>query len=499
MSDVEPKNQNAPAREHEPPKGAVSEHRLRLGATELGYRAVAEWLLLRKRDKPIGEMFSVYYAADGDERPVTFVFNGGPGASSAYLHVGALGPKRVEFTKEGDLLPPPVRLADNAESWLAFTDLVFVDPIGTGFSRTIDAPPTKLDDAKAEKDAKQNDEFFKVNRDLDALGEFISKFLSKHKLWSRPVFIAGESYGGYRVARLARKLQENHGVGLNGAIMISPALEFGGLTGSDYDSLLWTGLLPTFAASALYHGRSRAFASGASLEGALAEAEKFAVGDYARYLAAGDAMPAPERRAILERAAALMGLSYDYVERKAGRISYYDFRREFLRDERKIVGLYDAAITAVDPFPDRDTFQGADPTASSIERVFASGVNAHLRQTLNVETDRDYHLIAFDVFNGWKDDPAKHPFDSPSGATDDLRYGFALNPHMKAMISHGIYDMVTPYFASNRLVDHMKLTPEQRANLTIRHFRGGHMFYAWEKSRQEFSSAAREFYRGALK
>jgi carboxypeptidase C (cathepsin A) len=498
-----------------PPKGSVTEHKISTPAGPLPFSATADWVVLRKLEKPVAEIFHVYYrrideareGASSTDRPVTFVFNGGPGAASAYLHVGALGPRRVKFAPDGTLLPPPVRLVDNESTWLAFTDLVFVDPVGTGFSRVItdDATPTAAADKPAapkpaaddQKD-KENDEFFKVNRDLESLCEFISKFLSKHRLWSRPVFIAGESYGGFRVGKLARKLQEGFGVGLNGAILISPAMELSLLDGSDYDVLMWSDVFPSQVAAAVHHGRSRAFEAGSAPETFLTEVEHFASGDLLRLLTLGEAMPAAERQATVSRAAAYLGLPEAYVDLKAARIAHTHFARELLREERKVIGLYDSTITAHDPFPDRDLFEGADPTLFALDRVFSSGINTLIREQLGVETDLDYHLLSLKVNESWKVDNRKHAFESQLGATDDLRYAMALNPHMKVMITHGFHDLVTPYFASNRLVGLMKLAPELRQNLTLRHFGGGHMFYAWEASRGAFHATARDFYRSAL-
>ena len=251
--------------DHEPPKGAETKASWAGGETPLDYTATARWLVLRKKEKPAAEIFSVSYVADppDESRPVTFVFNGGPGASSAYLHLGAVGPQRVEWPSDGSLPSVPPRLVENEASWLAFSDLVFVDPVGTGFSRVIE--PEKKDGAKDEKESKDAldpNEYFGLKRDLESMCEVLSRWLSGHRRWGSPVFIAGESYGGYRVGRLARMLQESTGIGLNGAILISPALEITPLNPTDYDVLGWIDTLPTMAAAAVHHGRSRAFPAG---------------------------------------------------------------------------------------------------------------------------------------------------------------------------------------------------------------------------------------------
>jgi carboxypeptidase C (cathepsin A) len=307
------------------------------------------------------------------------------------------------------------------------------------------------------------------------------------------VFIAGESYGGYRVGRLMRMLQETAGIGLNGAILISPALEITPLSPTDYDAASWIDRVPTMAAAAVHHGRSRAFTQGTSLEEVLREAETFATGDYATFLVRGAAMGESEREGVLGRLSDLLGLPHDLVVRADGRITIEVFSRELLRDERKVVGLYDATITATDPFPDRQPFGGPDPTLSGIGPAYTMAINRVLRSEIGVETDREYALLSYDTFTSWKDDTEQHFFALPAGATDDFRYGMALNPRLKAFVTHGRYDLVTPYFASDRLRDLMKLDPQAAARVTVRHFGGGHMFYAWEASRREFGEAIAAF------
>jgi carboxypeptidase C (cathepsin A) len=498
--DAEKSQEDKPAAkaDHEPPQGAETTATWTAGGVTIDYAASAKWLVLRKKDKPAAEIFSVsYVASSGDaDRPVTFVFNGGPGASSAYLHVGAVGPQRVAFPPDGTLPPMPPRLVQNEESWLAFTDLVFVDPVGTGFSRVIE--PEKKDGDKPGDDKKKGDatdpkEYFGYKRDLESLCEFMGRWLSSNGRWGSPVLIAGESYGGYRVGRLVRMLQETAGIGLNGAILISPALEISTLASTDYDVLGWVDLLPTMAAAAAHHGRSRAFDAGTALDDVLHEAEEFATGDFTAFLTRGASMPTAERERILTRLADLLGLAYDIVSRAEGRITIRVFSRELLRDERKVLGLYDATITATDPFPDRESFGGPDPTLSGIGAAYTMAINRQLRSEIGVETDREYTLLSYEVNAAWKDDAEAHFFVPPVGATDDFRYGMSLNPHMKAFITHGRFDLVTPYYASDRLRNLMRLDPAMADRLTVRHFGGGHMFYAWEASRRDFAAAIASF------
>ncbi len=492
-----------------PTKGATTRHELDLPGGKIRYRAIADWITLRKIQKPVAKVFHTAYLADlpeGTPRPLTFVFNGGPGAASAYLHMGALGPKRIAFGKVGTLPQPPTEVVDNEQSWLGFTDLVFIDPIGTGFSRA-------LEDEKGEKEAKKNDgakssgspqdpkenpEFWEIEKDLDALGEFIRRFLSQHHRWMSPLFVAGESYGGFRVAKMARRLQQTHGVGLNGAILISPAIETESLSGTDYDLTYWVELFPSLAAAAHHHGRARHHPEGATLETVLEDAQAFARNDLSRWLAQGDALGDDERSLLIKTMADLIGLPESTVTRSGGRIASTVFCRQLLREERRLCGHYDASITSVDPFPDRDQYEGPDPTLFSIDRLYASAVNHHLRSNLELDTELDYRLLSMEVNAAWKDRSRDHVFRKLTGAMDDLRYGMSLNEHMKVLIAHGYYDLVTPFFGSERLIAHMKLTPSQRRNLVTRHFRGGHMFYSWDESRQAFLRETERFYASAL-
>jgi carboxypeptidase C (cathepsin A) len=471
-----------------PPEGVELSRKLSLPGREvLDYTATAGWTVLRDKEKPAAEMFSVsYVAAKGDPatRPLTFVFNGGPGAASAYLHVGALGPDRVVFEENGVALPPPAQLVENEDSWLAFTDLVFIDPVGTGFSRIIE------DEKKGEKkeggEKKDEKRYFGVERDLKSLGEFIRRWLASNDRWLSPIFIAGESYGGFRSAKLVKLLQQDFGIGLSGAVVISPVLEFGVLGSTDYDVLSWIDRFPSMALAAAHHEQRSVSRT---------EAEEFAADDLVRLLAKGRGASTEDRAASYSRIAALLGLDEDYIRRQEGRIGMRGFARELLRRQGKVCGLYDASVTIDDPFPDRDSFEGPDPTLHGIDRIFAAGINTLLRGRLGIETEREYHLLSMEVNEAWKVDFKRHGLECNLGATDDLRYGMSINPHMKVRITHGVYDLVTPYFASERICRQMKLSESLAKNLSLKHYRGGHMFYAWEESRREFRRDMEEFYR----
>jgi carboxypeptidase C (cathepsin A) len=230
----------------------------------------------------------------------------------------------------------------------------------------------------------------------------------------------------------------------------------------------------------------------------LRDAEEFATGDYATLLTRGASMGADDRDRILGRLADLIGLSSEIVARAEGRVSADRFTRELLRDRRKVLGLYDATITTTDPFPDREQFSGPDPTLSGIGPAYTTAINRQLRSEIGVQTDREYVLLSYEVNESWRNDAPQHFFTPPVGATDDFRYGMSLNPHLKAFITHGRYDLVTPYHASDRLRNLMRLDADMAGRLTVRHFSGGHMFYAWQDSRREFTAAIADFYGDAV-
>jgi carboxypeptidase C (cathepsin A) len=486
------------------PLGVKGERETYSSGKGLKYSFEAAWLPLLKKDKPVAEIFFVHYAVKDDKaaaRPLTFSFNGGPGAAAAYLHVGALGPKRVSFGSRGELKASPGQLVENEESWLAFSDLVFVDPVGTGFSRPVEkaeAVKSASDSKALETEELENKDFFKVNRDIDSLCEFISHFLSKNNAWSRPVFIAGESYGGFRVGKLARKLQERHGVAVRGAVLVSPALEMNLLGASDYDIAPWLGLFPSLVASSFHHGKTKVTPAFKDVNAAMHAAEQFAIHRLSPWLTAGDGLGQAAIESVATEMSALLGLSADFIRSRNGRISFAQYSRELLRSQSAVLGYYDASLTADDPFPDRDAFAGPDPTLAGIDRAFGSAINSHLRGGLGVATDREYHLIHYGIFESWTVDGDRHGLDPYLGATDDLRFAMALNPHMQVWIAHGIFDLVTPYFTSTRLKHLLKLKPNLAKNLSSENYYGGHMFYTWDDSRKKFFDTAKRFYEKAL-
>jgi carboxypeptidase C (cathepsin A) len=345
--------------------------------------------------------------------------------------MAAVGPRRVVFRDDGTMPPPPAQLVDNLDSWLPFTDLVCVDPIGTGFSRSHEQAPArdKPEAAGTGGADKPKSEFWQVKRDLESMGEFISRILNTHGRWTSPIVIAGESYGGFRVARLARTLQEDFGVGLNAAILISPGIQFGTLLGTDYDLDHWVEMLPAMAAAARQQRGRTTHQPGRSAW----PPPGVAGADWANLLGGAHA----GRADICRRAGELVGLPGAMLQTALGRVPREQFCRELLRERRLYVGMYDASVTTIDPFPDRPAYAGPDPTLGGTTRLFAAGINAHLRSDLGVKTDLDYVLLNMDANNAWRDDGMEHFIGQALGSMDDLRYGLALNRDLRVLISHG--------------------------------------------------------------
>ncbi|MGD9690483.1 MAG: peptidase S10 [Phycisphaerales bacterium] len=462
-------------------------------------RVRADWLLIREHGVPAAEVFYTRYEREPRDprRPLMFLFNGGPGAASAFLHVGTAGPRRAQFTADGRVLPPPARLVDNAETWLRCADLVFVDPVGTGLSRTVaesrlEQQALHVDDdqrrrrTKALPAAKKG--FYTIKRDIGVLAEFVSAMLSETRRWDSPVYIAGESYGGFRVGKLMRALPER-GVGLCGAVMISPAIDFLSIIGTDYDLLSWLCAVPTMALTARVHGKVRGrFAS--LRPAALAEAaERFAVDDLAPVLLRGDAGAASERGRVFAALAELIGLPREIVTRCGGRVRVDTFARELLRAEGLVCGLYDGAITGHNVFPDREVgwtepTPTPDPTLAGITSTFASAANTLLRRELGLSTWREYHLMSHEAWQTWIDDQSLGYWQRQLECADDVRWGMAATPGLKLLVCHGLYDLVTTYASSAQSVAALRLPGALRARVALRNYPGGHMFYTWEASRR---------------
>ncbi len=484
------------------PEACVKEWDLSLSGRSVRVQAEMDWLLIRKKEKPVADMFYTYYrrldlkSRASSKRPLTFVFNGGPGASSVFLHIGAFGPKKAAFGERGQILPPPVQLQDNPESLIDKTDLVFIDPVGCGFSRAFDeldfSSPEEVSNSSAPTKPKPKKDFYKLEKDLQSLAEFIQLFLSRYRRWSSPLFLAGESYGGFRAARLSSKLYIEYGIALNGVIILSPCLELKAFSSDDYDVLYWMDVFPSMAAAAAYHKKSTYFAGRDILKNPLSDflrpAEDFATQELVSVLVQGERQK--KREDILKKAQAFSGIPFETLKLAGGRLSMFQFLRQLLKEEGKWCGMYDAAQTIWDPFPHRIRFEGPDPTYHGYEPSFTQGIQCLFKEFMGLKCERKYRILNEEVNKSWQSDKKSHFFDINIGSADDLKSALALNPHLKVLLCHGVFDMVTPYFSSQRTLSLMRLKEDLKKQILFRLFYGGHMFYTWRDSLREFKKCS---------
>jgi carboxypeptidase C (cathepsin A) len=476
------------AQADEPPKHAVGKvvdlpadaettHTIELAGHRTDYTATAGSLPLRNDKQEIqATVFYVAYTVTAPaerRRPVTFAFNGGPGAASAYLQLGALGPRVVDFSDDPAVVPHSGELVDNPATWLDFTDLVFVDPVGTGYSRAA----TGVDEAK---------EFWGVDQDLRSLGQAISLYLAHAGRMTSPVFLAGESYGGFRAARLARSLIAEYGVRLAGVTMISPVLDFPLLRGGDLDPLPDVLRLPSYAAVVLER-------QGALTAEGLSEVESFALGDYLVALAGGIER-GPGATAFYSRLARFTGLPEDLLHRLRGRIPPSVFKKEFLHGESRILSSYDGAVSAPDPHPESLALHADDPILDGTRPVFTGAMLAYLRDELRFKTDQPYRLLFGEISRRW-DWAVRSPWSS-LGASDALRAALSLNPQFHGLVAHGMTDLQTPYMTSRYVVDHLPEMGES-PRLTVKLYRGGHMMYLRPATRRQLHGDVAEMYQAS--
>ena len=473
-----PDTQTPPAARRLALDPVTTEHVLILPDRTLDYHATVETLPIVGEDgDPTAHIAVIAYAAQAAEtgsRPVTFVFNGGPGASSAYLHLGALGPRVLATGADGAVPSPPARLTDNPASWLAFTDLVFVDPVGTGLSRA----------TKPGEDAEKA--FWSVSADVRSMAEVIRLWLTRHARWDSPKFLAGESYGGFRAALVARRLLDQEGAALNGLVLISPVLDFATIQPEDATILPWGLALPSMVASARAHGKGDPSMS-------LDAVERFALSDYLVGIAAiAPAGPAPEP-ALIDNLSALLGLKREIVDRHRGRVPTGTFAKRLLEDAGLVLSLYDGAQTGPDPRPGRRG--GPDPQLEATKAPFSSAYNSYVRDELKLTTDLPFRLLADRPSRNWNWEGARGGPGKQDGAMDDLAETMALTPGLGVLVVHGRTDMVTPYMASRWLLDRLDLPEEIRARARLEVLDGGHMMYLIPGQRLALGRLAGDFYR----
>lgn len=465
----------------------TTSHTLTTGSGKLDYTATTGRVVLRKEvltdgkfdgHLPKAEVFVTAYTlddADPATRPVTFAFNGGPGAASVWLHLGLFGPRRVVSGDAGALEPPPYGMADNAESLLEHSDLVFIDPVGTGYSR-------------ATKNEKPGD-YHGFEADIESVGEVIRLWTTRNGRWLSPKFVAGESYGTTRAGGLAQHLQQRHGMYLNGLILISAVLDFASLDFTTGNDLPYVTFLPTYAAIAHYHGLH----GDRTLADVLADAEEFASRDYPWALAQGSRLSEEDRAATVARFAALTGLAEDYVDRVDMRVEHVRYYTEVLRHRRQVVGRLDGRFTGWDPDYGREHWED-DPSFTALSGAYTAALNHYVRAELEYPNDLPYEVLSLSTNESWS---YKEFENSHVTVTDKLGAAMRANPFLRVHVASGYLDGATPYFATEHVLAHLQLPADLRANIEIAYYEAGHMMYAHEPSRIKQSNDIAEFIRSA--
>jgi len=461
----------------------VTHHEIHVGGKTLHYTATAGMMPIRNNEGELeANMFFMAYTLDGqsERRPLTFSFNGGPGSASVWLHLGAIGPKRVKMQPEGMMPAPPYQLVDNEYTWLDQTDLVFIDPVGTGYSRAV-----KND---------LNKKFLGVREDIQSVGEFIRLYLGRYERWSSPLFLVGESYGTTRAAGLSGYLVE-HGIAFNGIMLISSVLNFETLEFTPGNDLPYILFLPSYATTAWYHKKLSPELE-QDFQKLRNEVEQWAIGGYADALAKGDRLTPEERNATIERLAHYTGLSKTYLDQANLRVDEGHFTKELLRDRKQVVGRLDSRFTGTDRSLLGET-SSYDPSMSAIRPPYTAMFNQYVRTELGYKSDLEYYILGGGFgFMDWNWGSARGGFPDTAQA---LRDAFDKNPFMKLFVGSGFYDMATPYFATQYTLNHMGLDAQQHQSVTLGYYPAGHMMYIRDESLSQLKKDISAFMNAALK
>ncbi|GAB3556329.1 S10 family peptidase [Spelaeicoccus albus] len=464
----------------------TTRHVLTVDGEELAYTATAGRIVIREEEvadgvfrgvKPKAELFVVSYVADDTDtatRPVTFIFNGGPGSPSLWLHLGLFGPRRIVAGDVDDRVGAPFELADNPESLLAQSDLVFIDPLTTGYSRAADG----VDQSR----------YHGYSSDRDLVGEVIRLWTSRNDRWLSPKFLAGESYGTLRAAALAGHLTRRHGMTFNGVVLLSSILNMGTAHFTAGNDAPYVFYLPTYAAMAHYHGKH----PGRSLADVVAEAREFAEHEYAYALLAGNRLDDQSMHTVAGRLAALIGVDVDYVIRARLRVEHTHFFAELLRAEHKTIGRLDGRFVG-DPEDLNAARSTVDPSYTAIQYPYTAAANHYYAAELGYRSDLPYEILT-DRVHPW----SYSEFENASAtAADDLAYAMRTNPDLQVYVAYGYYDGATPFAAAEHVFANLAIPARLQANITGHYFESGHMMYIHDPARRAQSRQIADFVRGA--
>lgn len=464
----------------------ITHHELRSGGQMLRYTATVGLMPLKnEKGETEANIFFMAYTldqpeADRGKRPLMFSFNGGPGSASVWLHLGAIGPRKVQMQPEGYLPAPPYHVVDNENTWLTKTDLVFIDPIGTGYSRV-----TKPELLK---------KYLGVKGDAAAVAEFIRQYLDRYERWSSPLFLVGESYGTTRASALSGYMLERYGVAFNGIVLVSSVLNFETLEFAPGNDLPYELYLPTYTATAWFHKKLDTGLQ-ANLQQTLRQSEQFASGPYARALAKGDRLTPEERSAVLDGLVRFTGLGRTYLDQSDLRVEESHFTKELQRSSRLNTGRLDSRFTGIE-VPLTDATSKSDPTIAAIRAPFTASFNQYVRTELGYKTDEEYYLLGGGFKGGdWEWGSAAEGFPNVAGS---LRQAFASNPYMKLYVASGYFDLATPYYATEYTLAHLGLEPEEQKRVTTGYYDAGHMMYLRDASQKQLHDDVVKFIDGAL-
>jgi carboxypeptidase C (cathepsin A) len=469
-------------KEPAPDTQVETNHKVAIDGAPVDFKAIAGTLTLKDDDgKPTAKMFYVAYTKTGvtdlAKRPVTFAFNGGPGSSSVWLHLGAFGPRRVQLKEDAEPavpLPPPGKLVDNEYSLLDLTDLVFIDPVTTGYSRTVPGVDPK--------------KFHGVQEDIQAVGEFIRLYVTRKERWSSPKFLAGESYGTTRAAGLAGHLQDRLGMNLNGIILVSSVLNFQTVRFDAGNDLPYPLFLPSYTATAWYHKKLSSELQG-DLRKTLEEVEQFALGEYTIALTKGDKLPEKERAMVCRKLARYTGLSEEFVTRCKLRIEIMRFTKELLRQDERTVGRYDSRFKGIDSDAAGERHE-YDPSYAVVQGPYTAMLNNYLRTELKYDTEIQYEILTNRV-QPWDFGNARNRY---LNVAPTLREAMTKNRDLRVFVANGYYDLATPYFATEYTFNHLGLDPALTGHVSMGYYESGHMMYIRASSHRQLRKDLVAFY-----